>query len=303
MDLEASTTRPLSRINIFLISQILNPTTLPLATNGMLSLAAASSSHQSTTSPNPGRADPKMNPPPYTDHHEYKAVPDSDVEEDVVLPELQTKGKDRFTPGPGRRPNFLKRHLSTILIILLTLTVLLLLLAVTAAITLQPIRTAILLRISNSKSTTITTTTNREDLSCGNTTEQAESLGCEYDPLSACWMHPDCPRDYTDEFITYNNGDSFHYYYNHEGTRRIDSWYDLSQLGYYWSSTREHLVHCSFILRRGHDTRARGARVDSMAGDLHHSDHCSEFLADNLGKSREDLEQLGTYGEVGFLSC
>lgn len=140
-------------------------------------------------------------------------------------------------------------------------------------------------------------------LECGSTTAEAEALGCEYDPLAACWMHPDCPHDYTDEFITYNDGNPFHYYYDHEGTREIESWYDLSQLGYYWSSTREHLVHCSFILRRGHDTKARGARVDSMAGDLHHNDHCAQFLADHLGESPEELEILGTYGEVCFLSC
>lgn len=234
-----------------------------------------------------------MDPPPYADHHDYKAVPasdeDADADDGVPDPHLKMRSPTK--------PSFLKRHLATILIVLLSLTTLLLLLAVTAAITLPPIRSAILLRFSADYPNP------RPVLHCGNTTAEAEAQGCEYDPLAACWLHPDCPHDYSEEFMTYNDGEPFHYYYDQAKTRRFESWDELAQLGYYWSSTREHLVHCSFIIRRGQDTRARGARVDSMVSSLHHVDHCAEFLADQLGKPLETLEEMGTYGEVGFLEC
>ncbi|RJE24607.1 hypothetical protein PHISCL_03031 [Aspergillus sclerotialis] len=237
-----------------------------------------------------------MEPPPYPEHNEYKdrkykSVPESEAETDIALPELEQKGPEE--PAFVKRQSFLRRRLVTILLILLSLTTILLIATITAAITVAPLRTYIH-KISK---------TERPVLGCGQTVMEAEEIGCEFDPLAACWMHPECPRDYTDEFLTYLDGRPFAYYYDQAATRRIESWQNLSRLGYYWSSTREHLVHCSFILRRGHDTRNRGARVDSMAGDLHHSDHCSQFLMDNLGKSDEQLDQIGTYGEVGFLTC
>jgi hypothetical protein len=38
-------------------------------------------------------------------------------------------------------------------------------------------------------------------LLCGGlTTNEAEALGCSYDPLAGCWLHKECPHDFTDEF-------------------------------------------------------------------------------------------------------
>lgn len=236
-----------------------------------------------------------MDPPPYPDHREYKGVPESESEADIALPELEPKEPEEepLQPAPIRKRGFLRRHLLTILLILLSLTTVLLIVTITAAVTVQPLR-HYLHEISK---------TTRAERSCGHTAREAEALGCEFDPLSACWMHRDCPRDYTDEFLAFLGGKPFDYYYDQAATRRIETWDELAHLGYYWSSTREHLVHCSFVLRRGHDTTNRGARVDNMAGDLHHNDHCAEFLMENLGKSDEQLDLIGTYGEVGFLTC
>lgn len=234
-----------------------------------------------------------MDPPPYPSHHDYKSVPESEAEIDIALPELEQKEFEKDEPPPRRKRGFLRRHVLTILLILLSLTTALLILSITAAITIQPLREYL---------HTLSKTT-RPVRSCGQTATEARARGCEFDPLAACWLHKDCALDYTEEFLSFVDGKPFEYYYDQAGTRKMEHVDEIAELGYYWSSIREHLVHCSFILRRGHDTRDRGARVDSMAGDLHHSDHCSEFLMDNLGKTEAELDRIGTYGEVGFLTC
>jgi hypothetical protein len=142
----------------------------------------------------------------------------------------------------------------------------------------------------------------RTPLSCGNSTEEAEALGCVYDVLAANWIHQDCPRDYVDEFYYFQNGTAWPYYADQNGTHQM-SFYELAHNGYYWSSTREHLVHCSFMLRRGHDVMARGDRLDGLVGKLEHANHCAQYLMENLGLPDEELDKIRTYGTIGFLIC
>jgi hypothetical protein len=61
----------------------------------------------------------------------------------------------------------------------------------------------------------------RVPLSCGNSTEKAEALGCAYDVLAANWLHRDCPRDYVDEFYHFQNGTAWPYYSDQKGTHRM----------------------------------------------------------------------------------
>ncbi|KAH8821803.1 hypothetical protein F5884DRAFT_769089 [Xylogone sp. PMI_703] len=142
----------------------------------------------------------------------------------------------------------------------------------------------------------------RRPLTCGNSTEEAEALGCVYDALAANWLHKDCPRDYADEFYYYNNGTPWPYWKDQRGTQQM-TLYELAHNGYYWSSTREHLVHCSFILKRGHDVMSRGDRMDGLVGKLEHANHCAQFLMENLGVPEKDLDRIRTYGTIGFLTC
>ncbi|EPE33498.1 hypothetical protein GLAREA_06511 [Glarea lozoyensis ATCC 20868] len=140
----------------------------------------------------------------------------------------------------------------------------------------------------------------RTPLSCGNSTEEAEALDCEYDVLAANWLHRDCPRNYVDEFYYFQNGTAWPYYTDQNGTHQM-SLYELAHKGYYWSSTREHLVHCSFMLKRGHDVMARGDRLDGLVGSLEHANHCAQYLMENLGLPDEELDKIRTYGTIGFL--
>lgn len=78
---------------------------------------------------------------------------------------------------------------------------------------------------------------------------------------------------------------------------------ELADAGEYWSTAREHIVHCGFVLKRGHAVMARGDRLDSMTGGFGHSVHCVQFLLDGLRMSERELDQIVTYSTIGFLSC
>lgn len=239
------------------------------------------------------------------DYHPVpKREPDSDnADSDVTL-----------TGRPRRRlvPGFLKRNLAAITITGLILVLILLVMAVIAAITIEPLREVLILKTSPSQSNDIKgqrqclPTAPRTTLSCGNSTAEAEAMGCTYDPLSACWLHRECPHDYSHEFATFNDGKPFIYYYDESATHRMKDYNEVGHNanGFYWTSVREHLVHCLYLLRRGHDVHMRGDRLDSMLSDIEHVDHCTNFLANYLRRPDPFLEHLGTQGKTNcFMSC
>ncbi|KAJ5156478.1 hypothetical protein N7492_009281 [Penicillium capsulatum] len=146
----------------------------------------------------------------------------------------------------------------------------------------------------------------RTILTCGNSTAEAKSLGCTYDPLTACWLPEQCPRDFTDEFAHFNDGKPFIYYYDEAATRQMKDYEEvgMNENGFYWTSVREHLVHCLYLLRRGHDVHMRGDRLDSMLGNIEHVDHCTDFLANWFRRDDPALNHIGTQGKTNcFMSC
>lgn len=71
----------------------------------------------------------------------------------------------------------------------------------------------------------------------------------------------------------------------------------------YWSSTMEYLVHCSFLLKRAFDVMAQGGRLDNLTGSHKHANHCADYLREHLGQPDEMLQEIHTYGTIGFLTC
>ncbi|KAJ5090861.1 hypothetical protein N7532_009545 [Penicillium argentinense] len=238
----------------------------------------------------------------------YQPVPKSEQDDDMVVDSDTT-----ITGGPRCRftPGLLKRNLSAITITGLILVLLLTVMALIAVVTIEPFREALILKASpvskgNRGQRQCLQTAPRTTLSCGNSTAEAESMGCIYDPLAACWMHRECPHDYSHEFSTFNDGKPFVYYYDEAAKHRMKDYNEVghNENGFYWTSVREHLVHCLYLLRRGHDVHMRGDRLDTMLGDIDHVDHCTNFLADWLRRPDPALEHLGTQGKTNcFMSC
>lgn len=145
----------------------------------------------------------------------------------------------------------------------------------------------------------------RKILSCGSSSSEAEALGCTYDPLTACWLHNDCPRDGTEEYLAWRGGNHVQYWYDREATERIPDLDTMAQNNgeYYWSNAYDHLVHCAFMLVRSHNVLASGRRLDSLTGDTSHANHCATYLLRYAESPPETLLNITTRGVVGFLSC
>jgi hypothetical protein len=142
-------------------------------------------------------------------------------------------------------------------------------------------------------------------LSCGNSSAEAESLGCTFDPLSVAWLHQDCPRDGTEEFLHYREGKEWHYWYDEAGLEQIPDYDAMSRIPHgqvYYTKSIEHLTHCTWMAVRAARVRKRGGRLDSLATNMRHAEHCAKYLLKKVAASEEELEILEA-GDVGFLHC
>ena len=136
---------------------------------------------------------------------------------------------------------------------------------------------------------------------------EAVEMGCEFDPLLVAWLHKDCPRDGTEEFLQYRDpSNPWKYWYDANGTYEIPDMNALARIGngnLYYTTAREHLVHCAYLLVREHRVLARGGRLDGLTGSKKHGVHCAEYLLSYIGIPEEQLDSIESIGDVGFLSC
>ncbi|EKD17529.1 uncharacterized protein L3040_006643 [Drepanopeziza brunnea f. sp. 'multigermtubi'] len=142
----------------------------------------------------------------------------------------------------------------------------------------------------------------RAALHCGDSLEEAKARGCIFDIVTANYIHRDCPLDFQDEFYYYQNGTPWTYWKDQRGTMPM-TLEELADADEYYSTDREHTIHCAFILKRQHAVMARGDRLDSMTGGFAHADHCVQYLLEGLRKSDEQLDRITTHSVVRWLDC
>jgi hypothetical protein len=138
--------------------------------------------------------------------------------------------------------------------------------------------------------------------SCGNSSGEAEALGCSFDPLTFSWLPKDCPRDLTEEFIEFSGSSPWQYWMDQEGTQPILSYDDISKVDWYWTKNSEHSAHCAFMLLRFHRVLARGETADILTMNYGHAHHCLMLLL-TYAKSSQWYDYIGTHGDIGFGSC
>ncbi|KAK6815742.1 hypothetical protein PG987_016508 [Apiospora arundinis] len=72
----------------------------------------------------------------------------------------------------------------------------------------------------------------------------------------------------------------------------------------YWGTRLEHLSHCAYTLKRIVHAQRRGDRLDVVAGNFSHTDHCVNFLVEGLKMDPAELKELyRTDLPIQFLSC
>ncbi len=138
---------------------------------------------------------------------------------------------------------------------------------------------------------------------CGNTSAEAISRGCTFDPVTVEWLPKVCPRDALDDFLRSSGRDEgYRYWFDEAGTDEIEGYEALSKIDgrYYWTTQREHVAHCKYMILRSYYVMARGDMVNSLSQLEHHWRHCLDYEME-VDKEKDDV--ITTKGKVGFGTC
>lgn len=146
-------------------------------------------------------------------------------------------------------------------------------------------------------------------LHCGNSTEEARALGCEFDILSYTWTPKECyDKETADEFRQWLNLPErfprpWPFFADKNKTEWVPSEEALSERVHMMSYApqEEHIGHCIFMMRRMHRINAGGARMNSRFGKYSHTEHCTNVTLD-AALSRLDM-RAGAHFGVTFATC
>ncbi|KAK1755401.1 hypothetical protein QBC47DRAFT_413171 [Echria macrotheca] len=137
-------------------------------------------------------------------------------------------------------------------------------------------------------------------VTCGNTTEEAKRRGCTYDILSNHWVPAVCmDQDAVDEYMT----DGTWFGYGDESRTQLLTIDAMSEMDYYYTNERDHIVHCAMLWRK--QFRAfflQRQNLDTIISDEEHTMHCSQFLMDMSDKG-PDYRNMPIKTWVGQAGC
>lgn len=126
-------------------------------------------------------------------------------------------------------------------------------------------------------------------LKCGTSVEEAKASDCEYDILANHWIPKPCPDS---DAIKYYQADGSWHPYAQENRTELLNVEDLGELSHYYTSERDHIIHCAMLWRKQYTIFSKGRKnVDSVTADPVHTHHCIKYLIDmtdagqTLGKS------------------
>ncbi|KAJ2982634.1 hypothetical protein NQ176_g1256 [Zarea fungicola] len=113
-------------------------------------------------------------------------------------------------------------------------------------------------------------------LSCGHNRDEAEANGCKYDILTNHWLPGKCQDLKSIE--DYQSDGSWWPYADEARTKPLKV-EDLGAMDFYYTSMRDHIVHCAMLWKRQYRALAEGWKyVDSITAEAKHTDHCAMFL-------------------------
>ena len=144
-------------------------------------------------------------------------------------------------------------------------------------------------------------------VSCGTTTEEEISRGCIFDELSMVWMPQKCSQRYNDEYMTANGGGPFPYWVDREASERLDN--PSLHVGggrTFWTSRRNHIVHCQYNLYRLADALTSGDYIahDNGQSLSDHMHHCVMTMTEFALKApAHEIDITDVITEPGFGYC
>lgn len=150
-----------------------------------------------------------------------------------------------------------------------------------------------------------------ERLHCGNTTDEAVALRCEFDLLSNSWTPKECfdaetSTEFRQWLLSPERYRQWPYFSDENATQWISNEEILSQRinNVIWTTPEHHIGHCIFLLRRLHRiVEARGTiRMNSRFGQYSHTEHCSNVTLRSL-MNPSNLTETSVRLVVSLESC
>ena len=158
---------------------------------------------------------------------------------------------------------------------------------------------------------TLRISTSPTQLKCGNSSMEAQELGCVFDLLTNNWMPEYCSDPYTDAeyrewvFEADRRLGPWAFFHDENAEHRVTSERELSRLvgTRIYTTTENHLAHCAFLARRMH--RLVTGEVAAVADNpFTHTLHCSSAVIDAIGSREQPAgDQIGSNFHVGIVEC
>lgn len=153
---------------------------------------------------------------------------------------------------------------------------------------------------SHNASTNKNITSNALLLECGHTTQDAIAKGCEYDILSNNWIPGVCMDQAA---IEEYQSDGSWFGYADENRTEILTIEAMSQRDFYYTSERDHIVHCAMLWRKQFNAFFEGrTQLDTLIASKAHTMHCAKFLTD-MTERGPDYWNMPIKTYVGFSGC
>ena len=133
---------------------------------------------------------------------------------------------------------------------------------------------------------------------CGNSSSEALSLGCNFDIISFAWLPARCfDQELMDQFLDLRD---WKWYLDTEGQQTVDlASVAAGQYEQLYVTQEYHMYHCTYMWRKMHRALLAGNVVDGYIGDMHHTAHCEMQILD---RSRP-LDGISTLIYIKYASC
>ncbi len=150
---------------------------------------------------------------------------------------------------------------------------------------------------------------------CGKSVQEAKANGCWWDELTKAWLPDECPRYGAEEYMRegmlsnpHDNGTSWAYWWDQAGTSTLDldrfaedEHRDTDRL--FWTTSREHLSHCAWIVKRTIYAYENGYGLYDLASGMGHIRHCVDTLYRRASRDRSNIDEIVTQGRVLYGHC
>jgi len=147
---------------------------------------------------------------------------------------------------------------------------------------------------------------------CGNSSEEAQALGCKFDLLTKNWIPEYCYESQTDaEFRAWmleedrDQGTWSAFFHDKKAQNRVSSEQELSQLvgKRFYSTAEEHLGHCIFLARRIHRLLTGDFPI-AANNPLSHTMHCTQAILKAINSTiQPSPARLGPSFRIGVVPC